>query len=402
MQGKKSGHFCSACLEQARIAGAYANPRQSWQRLLLLACCLLGWLAAQPAVSAEESAGADSPAAGASGTEDFCRTVPVLCYHRFGAYTDQDPYSVTREEFTRQLEILHEEGFSPITTETLLAGWEEKAPLPSKAVVITVDDGYKDFRKQAEPLLRQREFPAVLFIYTDFIGARLGLTRADLQELQSAGYEIGSHSASHPKLPKITSSRNPQEREEILRRELSGSRKKLQEWSGGKVIALAYPYGLWDAEAATSAQQAGYQLMFTVDPGTNTRETPRHGLKRNMILRGMREQTFRRLLYEKELPVISWQPEPGSHVPGPLRRVEVTLAAGFADELDAGSIRAQKGSTWLPVAFAPETGTIVMAFSQPWRSGTEQIVLTGRAKKDRVLYKQSWQLHVEAGQPRKE
>ncbi|MCK5217960.1 polysaccharide deacetylase family protein, partial [bacterium] len=173
-------------------------------------------------------------------------SIPVLCYHRFGKNTSQDAYSLDLEEFRRQLEIIREEGFTPITAAGLADGRSDSVLLPEKPLLITIDDGYKHFNTTARPLLEKFGFPATLFIYTNFVGARAGFSRSQLRELQSAGYEIGSHSATHPKLTKQLRGETKDQRAERLRKELSESREKLKKWCGGEVISLSYPYGLWD------------------------------------------------------------------------------------------------------------------------------------------------------------
>jgi len=370
-------------------------------RLALVFCLVLVrgtiWWFSSMAVNAA----AASETVLSSARDQLTQHIPVLCYHRFGNYSANDAYSVSVTEFKRQLEIIQEEGYTPISVSQLATGWTRRDVLPKKVILITVDDGYKDFRRHAEPLLKKFGYPATLFIYTEFVGSRLGLSRSALYELQQAGIEIGSHSATHPKLNQRLEGETPEARKKRLEQELAGSRKRLQAWSGGEVIALAYPYGLWDQEVAAIAKEAGYQLMFTVNPGTNTQDTPRYCLKRNMILRGMRETTFRRLLQEKELPIQKWHPDLGTWVQGPVTEAYVVLAPEFREVFHPRSIRAQRGQTRLPLNYNPQTGRLVMTFPQAWQRGTDLIVITARHEKDNTIYKQSWLLMVESAQSQK-
>lgn len=317
------------------------------------------------------------------------RTLPVLCYHRFGPYGKKDLYSLAPKEFARQLEIIAEEGLVPITLSQLAGAWERGQSLPEKPVLITVDDGYRDFLQHARPLLEARGYPAVLFVYTDFIGSRLGLSRAELQELQTAGYDIGSHSASHPKLNKTRAKETPAARQARLRAELAGSRKKLQAWSGGEVLGLAYPYGLWDQVVAQEAQAAGYRLMFTVNPGPNQTNDAPFRLKRNMVVRGTRETTFRAMLREQPLIVTNWVPPQGEWLTGPVSWLEALLAPAHQSGILPRTVRAQLGSRVLPLTLDDQTGRLRLQLPGTGLSGTHLVVITAQAREGDHIYKHS-------------
>ncbi len=317
------------------------------------------------------------------------RTVPVLCYHRFGASGRQDAFSLAPEEFARQLAIIADEGFVPVSLTQLAAGWEQGQPLPEKPLLITVDDGYRNFNQHARPLLEARGYPAVLFIYTDFVGARLGFSRAELRELQAAGYDIGSHSASHPKLNKSLANETREARLERLHRELAGSREKLRKWSGGEVRGLAYPYGLWDQVVAEQAQAAGYHLMFTVNPGPNRTGDPKICLKRNMVLRGTRDATFRAMLREQPLVITDWTPRPGEWLTGPVSFLEAVLDPASRSRIRPETLRAQRGSRPLSVTLDARTGRLRLRFSKTGISGTHLVVITAQAREGDQIYKNS-------------
>jgi peptidoglycan/xylan/chitin deacetylase (PgdA/CDA1 family) len=363
---------------------------------VVLVFCLFSPMVAE-VVNAASVKTAMAVAANNSSTQN----IPVLCYHRFGNYGKKDAYSVSVAEFKRQLDIIQEEGFVPISLAQYQASWQGSTTCPEKAVLITVDDGYKDFRKEVESLLLERGYPATLFIYTDFVGSRLGVSRQDVQELQALGFDIGSHSASHPKLNKLGRTKSVYERRTLLEKELHGSRKKLQTWSKGPVLALAYPYGLWDTTVAEVATDAGYDICFTVNPGSNSEQTDKQSLKRNMILRGLRDTTFRKILYTRELPVIVWQPKPGVSVVGPLQRASVEFAPGIAKRLQISSIQAQRGQSSVVTRYNTQRNRLEMTFEPAWTRGADLLVITAQDRKDRSFYKQSWLVNVIADQPQK-
>jgi peptidoglycan/xylan/chitin deacetylase (PgdA/CDA1 family) len=322
-------------------------------------------------------------AAGATGqalaaNTPTAQSIPVLCYHRFGGHNTQDAFSVSAEEFAAQLDLIQAEGFTPISLKVLSAGLKNPALLPAKPVVITVDDGYKDFLKVAKPLLAGKGFPAGLFVYPAFVGARAGLSRKDLADLQASGVDIGSHSETHAYLTRRPAGETPEARQARLQSELAGSREKLRAWSGGEVIALSYPYGLWDQEIADAAQAAGYELMFTVDPGSNHLDTPRVALKRTMILRGFSPGLFRSVLHEQPLRTRNWEPALGARVIGPLTSVAFSLDPEQAKVLKLKTLSVARQSQTLPLRFDAKQDRWVITLAKPWQRGTDLLIVTAQ------------------------
>ena len=91
---------------------------------------------------------------------------------------------------------------------------ERKFPLPERSVILTFDDGYRNFWSAALPALKRRHFPATLFVVTNHLDGAgegdLGMTwtPADdhayvtwnqIEEAEQHDVQIGSHSISHPK-----------------------------------------------------------------------------------------------------------------------------------------------------------------------------------------------------------
>lgn len=325
-----------------------------------------------------------------AGNTPAAQSIPVLCYHRFGGSGAQDAFSVTPGEFKTQLDLIQTEGYSPVSLKTLSAGLADPTRLPAKPVLITADDGYKDFLQVAQPLLAAKNYPSVLFVYPNFVGARAGLTRKDLATLQAGGVEIGSHSDTHAYLTRRPKGETPEQRQARLKRELQGSRDKLRAWSGGDVVGLSYPYGLWDQEVAAAAQAAGYELMFTVDPGPNAPGAPRAAWKRTMILRGMKPATFRALLAELPLLTDEWEPAQGARVAGPLTAASFSLDPEQAKLLNLKTLAVTRQNQYLPLRFDAEQGRWIVALPKPWQRGTDLLILTaqdagGRAYRDSRL-----------------
>ncbi|MGH7412105.1 MAG: polysaccharide deacetylase family protein, partial [Candidatus Methylomirabilis sp.] len=100
---------------------------------------------------------------------DGHQVVPILTYHDIEPVS-KNRFAITTELFEQQLKYLKENGYVVVTLDDLDRFLRYEQPLPKKAVVITIDDGYKSAKTIAAPLLKKYGFPATFFIYTDFIG----------------------------------------------------------------------------------------------------------------------------------------------------------------------------------------------------------------------------------------
>ena len=118
------------------------------------------------------------------------------------------------------------------------------------AIAITFDDGFRNFYEHAFPVLQQYRSPATVFVVSDYCGRRndwptqpkgSGIPAAELmswsevQEISRAGIEIGSHTATHPRMGALA----PAE----VEAELRASRDAIEQHTGKPVRTLAYPYG---------------------------------------------------------------------------------------------------------------------------------------------------------------
>jgi peptidoglycan/xylan/chitin deacetylase (PgdA/CDA1 family) len=138
----------------------------------------------------------------------------------------------------------------------------------SGAFTITFDDGSLSQLEQGYPVLEALDVRGVLFFVTglaggSFEGERL-LTIAELHELSAAGWEIGSHTVSHPHLARHGETRLEPT---ALRAELRDSRRWLRE-HGFDASSFAYPYGRYNDEVERVAGRY-YRYVRTTADGLN-------------------------------------------------------------------------------------------------------------------------------------
>jgi peptidoglycan/xylan/chitin deacetylase (PgdA/CDA1 family) len=96
------------------------------------------------------------------------RHVRTFLYHRFSRQPGEDPRRLSSDLLARQLTtiVAHHAVWTPADHARALAGSPAAGRCP---VVITVDDGYRDFYEAAFPVLREARIPATLFVTTGFV-----------------------------------------------------------------------------------------------------------------------------------------------------------------------------------------------------------------------------------------
>ena len=219
---------------------------------------------------------------------DGVQTVPILCYHRFGTSTATTGWggkmTVSPSNFAAQLDWLARNDYHVIRLAQLQAFLDGKQALPKRSVVITFDDGYETVYRHALPLLRKYNFPATLFVYTDFIGAGDALSWAQLQELSASGLvSVQAHSKTHRNLIERTTGEPDDRYRQMLELEARAPREAIERKLPGSVRQYAYPYGDANEMVLDVLARQQYQLAVTVNPGGNAFYAQPLMLRRTMI-----------------------------------------------------------------------------------------------------------------------
>ena len=193
-------------------------------------------------------------AGGAASRTGADRAVPILMYHVIAKPPAGSPYPdlfVPQPEFAVQMEWLASHGYRAVTLDRLYAYWHEGAALPRKPVVLTFDDGSASIRRNALPVLRKLRWPGVLNLKLDNMRARGGITPTQVRALIDAGWELASHTISHPDLTTLPAA--------ALEREVAESRWQLQRQFRVPVHFFCYPSGRYNATVLAAVRAAGYR-----------------------------------------------------------------------------------------------------------------------------------------------
>ena len=201
------------------------------------------------------------------------RKIPILTYHQVAPNPEAcyPLQSVEPKTFALQMKLLSKLGYNTIDLDQLYEYRNGNGNLPKKPIVITFDDGYQDSIDYSIPILKDYGFTAIYYIPTDYVGRNSSWLMPELgfelpivdwkriKWLDSNGFHIGDHSASHPHLDQIT-------RDECIK-ELKVSKNTLEEKLGHDVKHLAYPYGSYNKSVMSVAAELGFKTGCTIEEG---------------------------------------------------------------------------------------------------------------------------------------
>jgi peptidoglycan/xylan/chitin deacetylase (PgdA/CDA1 family) len=189
----------------------------------------------------------------------------ILCYHAVSP-TWQSSLAVTPERLERQLSLLVRRGWVGATFSQAVLD-----PPAERTLAVTFDDAFASVIELALPILTALGLPGTVFAPTAFMSSRQPLswpgieqwadTRDageltsmdwdDLGRLADTGWEVGSHTRTHPRLSQLDDDR--------LADELAGSWSDCRERLGRECTSIAYPYGDVDERVARRARELGYR-----------------------------------------------------------------------------------------------------------------------------------------------
>jgi peptidoglycan/xylan/chitin deacetylase (PgdA/CDA1 family) len=200
--------------------------------------------------------------------------------------------------FEAQIARLCELGATSVTFADLVGVLRGGGAPPERSVVLTFDDGYANFHREALPVLDRYGMRATVFVTTgllDDAGPRAAgrpldrmLTWNQVAEVGAAGMEIGAHSHSHPELDQLARA--------DLRREVRECKELLEDRLGRAVGTFAYPYGYSDARVRDEIQAAGYAGACAVGNALATAHGDIYVVRRLTVRRSTSPDAFDRIV----------------------------------------------------------------------------------------------------------
>ena len=173
-------------------------------------------------------------------------------YHRF----EENKYPSTNikiDVFKKQLDIIEEENIKFINPNN----FEEDliAKKKDRKILLTIDDGFLSFYKNAWPILKKKKIPFILFVSTREVGTFNYMTWEQINEINKEDFvTIGNHSHTHEYLVDESSS--------LIREDINRSMKIFKEKLGTNSIFFSYPFGEYSLEFKSIIKSLGFKYAF--------------------------------------------------------------------------------------------------------------------------------------------
>ncbi len=204
--------------------------------------------------------------------------VPILMYHYIEYVQDKNDkmrisLDITPFTLEQQVKTLKDAGYTFMSNAELADVLDGKMPLPNKPILLTFDDGYRDFYTDAYPILKKYNARATEYIITGYLDRPNHLLTTQLQELAKDGLvEIGAHTVDHAWLKGGTLAN--------VSNEVFQSKVVLQQLINKPVVSFAYPYGAFDEQAIKVVKEAGFRTAVSTMPGIDQLQDNRYFLYR--------------------------------------------------------------------------------------------------------------------------
>lgn len=210
--------------------------------------------------------------------------VGAICYHKF--YTQEEAengvefgtYTIYADEFENHLQYLKEQNIRVITVSELLDYIDGKIDLPTKCILLTLDDCDITFYKHAYPLLKEYDVK----MNAAAIGNRLDwasegtsyrkhyCTWDEVKEMAESGFvEFGSHTYNlHDKEDgrtgtMIKSDEGVQTYRKVLMDDMIPLNEKIEAYVGYSPRFFVYPYyAVSMPSIPVLRDDIGYELLF--------------------------------------------------------------------------------------------------------------------------------------------
>lgn len=204
--------------------------------------------------------------------------VPILLYHYVEYVQDKSDtirqsLNIQPHTFEQQVKTLQDANYSFMTVGELGEVLNGEKKLPKKPVILTFDDGYRDFFTDVFPILKKYKIKATEYVVSGFIGKPNYMFSEQIEEISRSGLvEIGAHTVHHVSLAyKLLP---------VVQFEVQKSKSDLERSYGIRVVSFAYPNGSFDETSIRIVKDAGYTSAVSTVPGIDQSQNNRFFLYR--------------------------------------------------------------------------------------------------------------------------
>jgi peptidoglycan/xylan/chitin deacetylase (PgdA/CDA1 family) len=194
-----------------------------------------------------------------------------LMYHRF----EENKYPSTNvriKDFKDHIRIIEKENVKFINPKNF-----ENELINNKLqrkILLTIDDGFLSFYKNAWPILKEKKIPFILFVSTREVGALNYMTWNQIKEISKEDFvEIGNHSHTHEYLA--------DENNETIKEDIAKSIAIFKKNLGSNSVFFSYPFGEYSNDFKNIIKDFGFKYAFgqhsgVIDETKDFYELPRY------------------------------------------------------------------------------------------------------------------------------
>lgn len=204
--------------------------------------------------------------------------IPILMYHSISDEQEKNTHPYYRRitapsVFGEHMRFLHASNYFAVSLSEAINRMRAPSHDSQRRIVITFDDGYKDFYTHAFPILSKYGFGATVFLPTGYVGDTClrfksidCLTWSQVRALQKAGVVFGSHTVTHRQLKAL--------RDADIECEIRCSKQTIEGKLGCQVESFAYPFAFPETDREFKKRLrdilcgAGYRNGVTTIIGT--------------------------------------------------------------------------------------------------------------------------------------
>ena len=191
-------------------------------------------------------------------------------YHRF----EENKYPSTNirlNDFLKHLEIIQNNDIQFVNPKNFKN--ELTSNRKQRKILLTIDDGFLSFYKNAWPILKEKEIPFILFVSTREVGSSNYMSWSQIKEISKENFvEIGNQSHTHEYLI--------DESNEIIKSDIQNSINIFEEKLGKNSNFFSYPFGEYSINFKNIIKSLGFKYAFgqhsgVIDETKDLLELPR-------------------------------------------------------------------------------------------------------------------------------
>ena len=177
-------------------------------------------------------------------------------YHRF----EENKYPTTNvriNDFKKQIDLIKKTNLDFLDINELKKILIEKKEYKEKKILLTIDDAFLSFYKNAWPILKEKKIPFLLFVNTREINVNHPnyMNWDQIREIHNSKLGvIGAHSFSHDYLVKLNI--------EEVKKDIKQSNDDYLKELGSIPEIFSYPFGEYSFEIKKTIKDFGYLMAF--------------------------------------------------------------------------------------------------------------------------------------------